>query len=123
MSLPSRGAWIEIPAAGRPWQLPAVAPLAGSVDRNFRAEIAHIHHLDVAPLAGSVDRNNAARGQKRKKSKVAPLAGSVDRNYPSHPSACFARWSLPSRGAWIEISLRLNGNTVDSCRSPRGERG
>ena len=33
-SLPSRGAWIEIFSTGKAGQTPAVAPLAGSVDRN-----------------------------------------------------------------------------------------
>ena len=34
-----------------------VAPLAGSVDRNFKALPLPLLLLDVAPLAGSVDRN------------------------------------------------------------------
>ena len=34
MSLPSRGAWIEIGRPGRGCRLRHVAPLAGSVDRN-----------------------------------------------------------------------------------------
>ena len=33
-SLPSRGAWIEIPIMPHPELLLSVAPLAGSVDRN-----------------------------------------------------------------------------------------
>ena len=55
-SLPSRGAWIEIahgsPCSSRAW----VAPLAGSVDRNYRKHQIRMM-LVVAPLAGSVDRN------------------------------------------------------------------
>ena len=34
---------------------------------------------------------------------VAPLAGSVDRNDDHIGLAGIAAWSLPSRGAWIEI--------------------
>ena len=36
---------------------------------------------------------------------VAPLAGSVDRNLVGFVGALVAAGSLPSRGAWIEISL------------------
>ena len=32
-------------------------------------------------------------------------------------------WSPPSRGAWIEIELTANANTVASSRPPRGGRG
>ena len=35
MSLPSRGAWIEITGLCRPRTACSVAPLAGSVDRNI----------------------------------------------------------------------------------------
>ena len=37
--------------------------------------------MAVAPLAGSVDRNSRASGIQRPAPAVAPLAGSVDRNY------------------------------------------
>ena len=32
-------------------------------------------------------------------------------------------WSLPSRGAWIEIELLSQASTATSSRSPHGERG
>ena len=32
-------------------------------------------------------------------------------------------WSLPSRGAWIEIGYRAFRQVVELCRSPHGERG
>ena len=35
---------------------------------------------------------------------VAPLAGSVDRNLANWASSAGQALSLPSRGAWIEIS-------------------
>ena len=79
-SLPSRGAWIEILYWAKATMKAAVAPLAGSVDRN------------------------AERMEKQVKPWVAPLAGSVDRNWTNdrlEPKTCA---SLPSRGAWIEIS-------------------
>ena len=120
-SLPSRGAWIEMSTAQSSAKPIIVAPLAGSVDRN---EV-------WASMAGT--------------GEVAPLAGSVDRNILSPSSSSAAIWSLPSRGAWIEISLwEGHDNNVKSLpsrgawiemvwdwlfsacalrRSPRGERG
>ena len=56
-----------------------VAPLAGSVDRNYV-----VRHFGppsaVAPLAGSVDRNAFTLKDFGLVLLVAPLAGSVDRN-------------------------------------------
>ena len=103
-SLPSRGAWIEMlmvhaadpsnvavaPLAGSVDRnlLPAkyiaqkkvVAPLAGSVDRNTKMKVSPVSYSDVAPLAGSVDRNCILLQILAKLVFVAPLAGSVDRN-------------------------------------------
>ena len=59
-------------------RLAAVAPLAGSVDRNHFPALPVIE-VTVAPLAGSVDRNAWWAGA-RGRMAVAPLAGSVDRN-------------------------------------------
>ena len=55
-SLPSRGAWIEITKPTTSCRASAVAPLAGSVDRNYTA-YSEKPPTVVAPLAGSVDRN------------------------------------------------------------------
>ena len=57
----------------------------------------------VAPLAGSVDRNFAIDPDLSEPSWVAPLAGSVDRNIERLRRQAGKKWSLPSRGAWIEI--------------------
>ena len=120
-SLPTRGAWIEISAEkeiGKRWK---VAPHAGSVDRNHLLFSHSILHL-VAPHAGSVDRNNMEKVFEQSKQE-----------------------SLPTRGAWIEIStcssvadrrivaphagsVDRNFNSGVRCsfafsRSPRGERG
>ena len=76
---------------------------------------------------------------------VAPLAGSVDRNSTGWGWATSSGWSLPSRGAWIEMmwtatpsslkpvaplagSVDRNRSRASSTwsstgRSPRGERG
>ena len=66
---------------GKEAQTPAVAPLAGSVDRNVS--------VCFATLAPDTE--------------VAPLAGSVDRNTTEVPTVKPVVMSLPSRGAWIEI--------------------
>ena len=81
VSLPSRGAWIEISPARRPAMLKSVAPLTGSVDRNIWWCPPCVWPSCVAPLTGSVDRNELQRG--------------------SGLPHCR---SLPSRGAWIEIA-------------------
>ena len=77
-SLPSRGAWIEIACSVGSMLAAAVAPLAGSVDRNTALALT-APALAVAPLAGSVDRNISAL-KRTHRIRVAPLAGSVDRN-------------------------------------------
>ena len=63
MSLPSRGAWIEMYRAARQKSRSAVAPLAGSVDRNDLSRTHKRYCVWVAPLAGSVDRNCDLPGQ------------------------------------------------------------
>ena len=78
-SLPSRGAWIEIHFLALPDLVHRVAPLTGSVDRNKEVD-SGLLKLSVAPLTGSVDRNK----------KLCRVSVTSDR-------------SLPSRGAWIEI--------------------
>ena len=57
----------------------AVAPLAGSVDRNEDDTAEAVYFVNVAPLAGSVDRNLNYQALDTSM-EVAPLAGSVDRN-------------------------------------------
>ena len=78
-SLPSRGAWIEIRLAAPVSDVMRVAPLAGSVDRNYLLHKKKLLAI-VAPLAGSVDRNLLAQITWSYWDNVAPLAGSVDRN-------------------------------------------
>ena len=100
-SLPSRGAWIEIMKHTTSCRANAVAPLAGSVDRNSMGGGKSHGGGGVAPLAGSVDRNAPKIMFNGKFGGVAPLAGSVDRN------------------AAIAGGLA----TAAGGRSPRGERG
>ena len=115
-------------------RIEAVAPLAGSVDRNICClenkdqvheslpsrgawieirRLPSLHQdLVVAPLAGSVDRNGDIVDDAYWGS-VAPLAGSVDRNACSDGSDVVFVASLPSRGAWIEIMLDLGPQWLD----------
>ena len=80
LSLPSRGAWIEIIRRSRSHRPASVAPLAGSVDRNRL----------LSPIlkvpAGSL-----------------PSRGAWIEMLHCQ-AACSPRASLPSRGAWIEIN-------------------
>ena len=98
----------------------------------------------VAPREGSVDRNWAEKTE-YSVPQVAPREGSVDRNQFMAKEKAEAEWSLPARGAWIEMPMPLNRpawcrvapreGSVDRNnfqgalgaqaigRSPRGERG
>ena len=51
-----------------------------------------------------MDRNELWKNGVFSDDVVAPLAGSVDRNYADVSNAPKTLASLPSRGAWIEIS-------------------
>ena len=120
-SLPTRGAWIEIPRTRRCFCSRLVAPHAGSVDRNCE----NINHPGTSCPS-------------------LPTRGAwieiLDWKRTAPPGE-----SLPTRGAWIEIGwlklavyiLRVapHAGSVDRnryahgrmrsgpCRSPRGERG
>ena len=48
---------------------------------------------------------------------VAPLAGSVDRNRTLAEEQEIMAWSLPSRGAWIEIRYARRRGEV-GCVAP-----
>ena len=61
----------------------------------------------VAPLAGSVDRNWTGVPLRISRQAVAPLAGSVDRNPSVWARGHLDDASLPSRGAWIEIRYNV----------------
>ena len=53
MSLPSRGAWIEIPPNSYRLATPTVAPLAGSVDRNRSAMLQASEYTASLPSRGA----------------------------------------------------------------------
>ena len=80
LSLPARGAWIEMFFLEFCFFKGNVAPREGSVDRNRIRIHCYILQLQVAPREGSVDRNCLC------KNCIVLLRG-----------------SLPARGAWIEI--------------------
>ena len=98
LSLPSRGAWIEIAITMYENGERVVAPLAGSVDRNFKRCTESDTTDKVAPLAGSVDRNAVSRPPPPA-AFVAPLAGSVDRNHPLIPHRPAKRSVAPLAGS------------------------
>ena len=52
-SLPSRGAWIEITLARKRCLCTAVAPLAGSVDRNLKNAISNVSIIRSLPSRGA----------------------------------------------------------------------
>ena len=121
LSLPSRGAWIEILWPLQWLRLPLVAPLAGSVDRNALVLSFSRVSAAVAPLAGSVDRNGldvvSNLGE-----MVAPLAGSVDRNISSSAKT-IVDTVAPLAGS-VDRNGPLDGVLqIGGGRSPRGERG
>ena len=98
-SLPSRGAWIEMPLLMRLSCWKKVAPLTGSVDRNPTLPAATQYVTESLPSRGAwieIPRGRAAARTER----VAPLTGSVDRNTDLK-------------------AVAFSG----SCRSPHGERG
>ena len=80
MSLPTRGAWIEIYDVASAIKAYMVAPHAGSVDRNPLPAFHTARSTRVAPHAGSVDRNISLWDAYQEMQAVAPHAGSVDRN-------------------------------------------
>ena len=99
VSLPSRGAWIEI---GRFWKYTRLSP--------------------VAPLAGSVDRNRVYCKVGLPGLRSLPSRGAWIEIHLTVLSTA-RKWSLPSRGAWIEIAPFMALESAFARRSPRGERG
>ena len=105
MSLPSRGAWIEI---STPWMWSA--PAASLPSRGAWIEILWTTPVSCGwilslPSRGAwIEIPQSVRGAEKYKT-VAPLAGSVDRNCSTPIPSRRCPWSLPSRGAWIEISV------------------
>ena len=78
-SLLLRGAWIEILNSVSTPPVSCVAPLAGSVDRNWTTPFYRTCKVPSLPLRGAWIEIIVHKKQRGKK-YVAPLAGSVDRN-------------------------------------------
>ena len=89
MSLPSRGAWIEIPIDG----------FQNTVYRSLPSRGAWIEILVLVPIEAGCAASLPSRGAWIE----IPLADSFRRKW-SHRS-------LPSRGAWIEILHRWRGSS------------
>ena len=97
LSLPARGAWIEIPLATPMTATRKVAPREGSVDRNCLCKNC------IVLLKG-----------------VAPREGSVDRNLLHKTVLILQQQSLPARGAWIEIKVMLQEGERNLSLPARG---
>ena len=80
-SLPSRGAWIEIPPGRNTRLSRPVAPLTGSVDRNHAAISSARDTTASLPSRGAWI-EMGIHVKKCTFRPVAPLTGSVDRNIP-----------------------------------------
>ena len=99
MSLSARRAWIEIAAGPAIQGSGSVALRKESVDRNCSIS-----------CAGSF-------------SAVALRKESVDRNLNFLQCLVCRGWSLSARRAWIEMLGSACPGSMQSCRSPQGERG
>ena len=99
MSLPARGAWIEM-------QCPALRRHIGG---------------SRSPL-GERGLKCRDRGKHERRTGSLPARGAWIEMIPIlHPSS--PRPSLPARGAWIEISPSMRNTPREASRSPLGERG
>ena len=100
MSLPSRGAWIEMVSSGamNVFLILSLPSRGAWIEITPRASSAE-YWLQSLPSRGAWIEIVAQRYQKQK------------------------RPSLPSRGAWIEIGMKISPQVMHLCRSPRGERG
>ena len=123
VSLPSRGAWIEMQHLAADQRILHVAPLAGSVDRNLRRGRSRERVPAVAPLAGSVDRNQDMQRSNYIGRRSLPSRGAWIEIVPCRVYRSSDRPSLPSRGAWIEMDGVRMAYDKHMGRSPRGERG
>ena len=122
LSLPTRGAWIEMWMNLSLMVKTIVAPHAGSVDRNHSFVNNYFAKILSLPTRGAwieisqritvlfgATGSLPTRGAWIEMSKVADMNATAA--------------SLPTRGAWIEIRQSLDSPLFGSGRSPRGERG
>ena len=99
LSLPTRGAWIEISRIS--WHPPILESRSPHGERGLKCRL----------LLPSIKiRSRSPHGERGLKSVTLTL------------QAC-AVPSLPTRGAWIEILQRLCYRSLAESRSPHGERG
>ena len=100
-SLPTRGAWIEISMLPYPRRTSRVAPHAGSVDRNQNVGYISEDGVVSLPTRGAwIEIGHHCR--KYKIHHVAPHAGSVDRNLKDVFGVTEGSASLPTQGSWFE---------------------
>ena len=102
LSLPSRGAWIEIDKGIDPVYAPCVAPLAGSVDRNMEEVERRWKKGMSLPSRGAWIEMGHHAGFEHSGPPSLPSRGAWIEIGQTWDISAPVR-SLPSRGAWIEI--------------------
>ena len=121
LSLPTRGAWIEIKIIWTCWNISAVAPHTGSVDWNhYGAAVCASHWMSLPTRGAWIE--IFFHLQSISCYVVAPHTGSVD-------------WNSRLRAAWAPLQVAPHTGSVDwndstiksrsklTSRSPHGERG
>ena len=122
VSLPPRGAWIEINDYQRFREAYTVAPPTGSVDRNSTVLVSFSVQIRSLPPRGAwIEIPNA-----RNYSiciHVAPPTGSVDRNHSSGDNGVSGVLVAPPTGSVDRNRLFCVQSCWTARRSPHGERG
>ena len=121
MSLPSRGARIEILMILLPSKPNGVAPLAGSEDRNDANLGAYAEAIASLPSRGARIEIPVGKGLGKGKWSLPSRGARIEMIPEYHKDGAIQ--SLPSRGARIEMKLTRKDKRPGPSRSPRGERG
>ena len=121
LSLPSRGAWIEMhrmPPHRR--GMPCRSP-HGERGLKYQRAMSRFELESRSPHGERGLKYHFRRGW-RQFYRRSPHG---ERGLKFFRGKCSVKevWSLPSRGAWIEIELLSQASTATSSRSPHGERG
>ena len=122
-SLPSRGAWIEMSLRFLLSPLSRRRSLHGERGLKLCPVLMFAFSHIVAPFTGSVDWNSFTQLTQPYSFQVAPFTGSVDWNRQTNWVSLWHILSLPSRGAWIEITGVSRKLRLYLRRSLHGERG
>ena len=122
MSLPVRGAWVEIGGSGQRGRLSGRRSPCGERGLKFRACAGEKSQNESLPVRGAwveIFRGGACASP----SVSLPVRGAWVEMHKKRAVLQGKRWSLPVRGAWVEIAGGSGGSGGDWRRSPCGERG